>query len=141
MPLNQQGKTYKFRHFCLDTGECALLREGQRVPLEPQVYRTLVALVEQRPRLCRKDWLLEQVWGSTHVEEGGLTRNVSVLRKVLGVGYIETVPKLGYRFVAETAEVTWGTESRDAYQLYIAGRYHWSQRSEAGLRKATEYFA
>jgi TolB-like protein/Tfp pilus assembly protein PilF len=29
----------------------------------------------------------------------------------------------------------------DAYQLYLKGRYHWNQRSEAGLRKATEYFA
>lgn len=141
MPLNHSGKIYKFRHFRLDTGECVLLREGERVALEPQVYRTLIALVENSQRLSRKEWLLEQVWGNTHVEEGGLTRNIYVLRKVLGEGCIETVPKRGYRFVADTAEVTSGTESREAYQLYVAGRYYWSQRSEAGLRKATEYFA
>jgi len=140
MPLDQPGKIYAFRDFRLDTGECVLLRRGERVPLEPQVYRTLLALVQNSQRLSRKEWLLEQVWGPTHVEEGGLTRNIYVLRKILGDGYIETVPKRGYRFIADTAEVT-GTENRDAYQLYIAGRYYWSQRSEAGLRKATEYYA
>jgi DNA-binding winged helix-turn-helix (wHTH) protein len=139
--VSRSGKIYKFGRFQLDTGECLLWCEGDRVPLEPQVYRTLLALVENSQHLSRRDWLLEQVWGDTHVEEGGLTRNISVLRRVLGEGYIETVPKRGYRFVAETAEMHPGTGSADAYQAYITGRYHWSQRSEAGLRKATEYFA
>jgi DNA-binding winged helix-turn-helix (wHTH) protein len=141
VPVSQSGKTYKFGPFRLDTAECLLLREGERVPLEPQVYRTLVALVENCQHLSRKEWLLEQVWGDTHVEEGGLTRNISVLRRVLGEGYIETAAKRGYRFVAETAELSAGTESPEAYQLYIKGRYQWNQRSEAGLKKATEYFA
>jgi DNA-binding winged helix-turn-helix (wHTH) protein len=139
--VSHSGKTYKFGPFRLDTAECLLLREGERVALEPQVYRTLVALVENSQHLSRREWLLEQVWGDTHVEEGGLTRNISVLRRVLGEGYIETAAKRGYRFVAETAEMSAGTESPEAYQLYIKGRYQWNQRSEAGLTKATEYFA
>ena len=120
--MSQLGKTYKFGPFRLDTAECLLLREGERVPLEPQVYRTLLALVENSQHLSRKQWLLEQVWGDTQVEEGGLTRNISVLRRVLGEGYIETAPKRGYRFVADTAETSAGTESPEAYQLYIKGR-------------------
>jgi DNA-binding winged helix-turn-helix (wHTH) protein len=139
--VSRSAKIYKFGRFQLDTGDCLLLREGDRMSLEPQVYRTLVALVGNSPHLSRRDWLLEQIWGDAHVEEGGLTRNISVLRRVLGEGYIETVPKRGYRFVAETAEIHAGTGSADAYQAYITGRYHWSQRSEAGLRKATECFA
>ncbi len=138
--MNRSGKAYKFGPFRLDTAECLLLREGDRVPLEPQVYRTLVVLVESSQRLSTREWLMQQVWGDTHVEEGGLTRNISVLRRVLGEAYIETVPKRGYRFVAETAEVSLGTDSPDAYRLYISGRYHWNQRTEPGLRKATEYF-
>lgn len=138
--MNRSGKAYKFGPFRLDTAECLLLRGGDRVPLEPQVYRTLVVLVESSQRLSTREWLMQQVWGDTHVEEGGLTRNISVLRRVLGEAYIETVPKRGYRFVAETAEVSLGTDSPDAYRLYISGRYHWNQRTEPGLRKATEYF-
>jgi DNA-binding winged helix-turn-helix (wHTH) protein/Flp pilus assembly protein TadD len=138
--VNRSGKAYKFGTFRLDTAECLLLRGGERVPLEPQVYRTLVVLVESSQRLSTREWLMQQVWGDTHVEDGGLTRNISVLRRVLGPGYIETVPKRGYRFVAEPAEVSLGTDSPDAYRLYISGRYHWNQRTEAGLRKAAEYF-
>ncbi|MFZ0819075.1 MAG: winged helix-turn-helix domain-containing protein [Candidatus Acidiferrales bacterium] len=32
------------------------------------------------------------------------------------------------------------TESREAYQLYLKGRYHWSQRSPAGLKTAIACF-
>ena len=138
--MSRSGKAYTFGPFRLDTAECLLLRDGERVPLEPQVYRTLVVLVENHQHLSRKEWLLQQIWGQTHVEEGGLTRNISMLRRVLGAGYIETVPKHGYRFVAEAAEVSVGTESPEAYQLYLTGRYHWNQRTETGLKKATEYF-
>jgi serine/threonine-protein kinase len=139
--MSRSGKCYRFGRFRLDTAECLLLREGERVPLEPQVYRTLVALVESHPRLATREWLLRQVWGEAHVEEGGLTRNISVLRRVLGAGYIETVPKRGYRFVGEAAEVGLGTESALAQQLYIKGRYHWNQRTAASLTRAAACFA
>jgi DNA-binding winged helix-turn-helix (wHTH) protein/lipoprotein NlpI len=139
--VSPTGRIYTFGRFRLDTAEYLLSREGERVPLEPQVYRTLLALVENSPRLSTKEWLLDQIWGATHVEEGGLTRNISVLRRVLGPGFIETVPTRGYRFVAATTELTPGTENAAAYQLYITGRYHWNQRNETGLKKAIEYFA
>lgn len=138
--VSVSGKTYRFGPFRLDTAECLLVRNGERVPLEPQVYRTLAVLVENHQHLSRKEWLLQQIWGDTHVEEGGLTRNISVLRRVLGAGYIETISKRGYRFVGEVAEVSVGTKSPEAYQLYIKGRYQWNQRTEVGLKKATEYF-
>src|SRR5437667_146564 len=115
MPV-MSGMTYRFGPFRLDTAECLLVRNGERVPLEPQVYRTLAVLVENHQHLSRKEWLLQQIWGDTHVEERGLTRNISVLRRVLGAGYIETISKRGYRFVGEVAEVSVGTESPEAYQ-------------------------
>lgn len=96
---------FEFGPFRLDTADCRLLRDGNPLPLEPQVYRTLLALVRNSQHLARKEWLMEEVWGDTHVEESGLTRNISVLRKVLGDGYIETVPKRGYRFTHAVSEV------------------------------------
>jgi DNA-binding winged helix-turn-helix (wHTH) protein/Flp pilus assembly protein TadD len=139
-PLSASGKIYTFGPFRLDTGEYRLLRDGQRVPLEPQVYRTLVVLIENQQHLSTKEWLLEQIWGETYVEEGGLTRNISVLRRVLGDGYIETIPKRGYRFVADAVEVSAGTENAEAYRLYIKGRYHWNERTAVGLETASECF-
>ena len=41
--MNQSGKIYKFGPFQLDTSECLLLCGGDRVGLEPQVYRTLLS--------------------------------------------------------------------------------------------------
>jgi hypothetical protein len=50
--------------------------------------------------------LLKTLWPDSFVEEGSLTRNISTLRKILGESpddqkYILTVPKRGYRFVAQ----------------------------------------
>ena len=69
--------------------------------------------------MVTKDELLKQVWGDTSVEEGGLTRNVSMLRKALGEKpddhqYIVTVPGRGYQFVAEVWPTPWTVRSEDA---------------------------
>ena len=48
---------------------------------------------------------MREVWPDTFVEEGNLTRNISLLRKVLSEAFhepcIETIPKHGYRFLAD----------------------------------------
>ena len=96
---------YEFGEFRLDTGQKLLFRGGELVPLSPKVLEILHILVENHGRMVDKDHLLRQVWPDTFVEEGSLTRNISVLRKALGEGqengeFIETIPKRGYRFVA-----------------------------------------
>ena len=101
--------SYEFGPFSVDAGRRLLLRNGEPVPLAPKVLETLLVLIENRDRVLSKDELLRQVWGDTVVEEGGLARNVSVLRKILGEKpedhqYIVTVPARGYRFVAEVRE-------------------------------------
>ena len=75
------------------------------MPLTPKVFDVLRVLVEHSGHLVEKDVLLKEVWPDSFVEEGALSRSVSILRKVFddspaGQEYIETVPKRGYRFVA-----------------------------------------
>ena len=111
--------SYEFGPFSLDAGKRLLSRNGEPVPLAPKVLETLLALVENRERVLTKDELLRQVWGETIVEEGGLTRNISVLRKILGEKpddhqYIVTMPARGYRFVADVRERR-GEESSGAH--------------------------
>jgi len=101
--------SYEFGPFSVDAGRRLLLRNGDPVPLAPKVLETLLVLIQNRDRVLSKDELLRQVWGDTSVEEGGLTRNVSILRKSLGEKpedhqYIVTVPARGYRFVADVRE-------------------------------------
>ena len=98
--------TYDFGRFRLKTAERVLLREGEPVPLTPKVFDILITLVENRGQVVEKDDLMKKVWPTTFVEEGNLTQNVSLLRKALGESaggtqFIETVPRRGYRFVAQ----------------------------------------
>jgi Tol biopolymer transport system component/DNA-binding winged helix-turn-helix (wHTH) protein/Flp pilus assembly protein TadD len=95
-----------FGGFRLDTTEHLLYRQsGEVVPLKPKVVETLELLVTERGRLLGKDELLERLWPDAVVEESNLSQNIYLLRKVLGGDLIETVPKRGYRFIAEVEEV------------------------------------
>lgn len=94
-----------FGPFRLSAAERLLRRGETPVPLPPKAVDTLVALLAAPGEVIEKRALIEQVWPDTFVEEGGLARNVSLLRKTLGTDkagseYIETIPRRGYRFVA-----------------------------------------
>jgi len=101
---------YEFGPFRLDPSEDLLLEGRRKIPLTPKAYQTLLVLVENRGRTLGKDELLQKVWPDVFVEEATLAQNISTLRKQLRddrdtAMYIETVPKRGYRFVAEVREV------------------------------------
>src|SRR5215831_9762437 len=96
---------YQFGPFQLDTAEHRLRRDGNEVPLQLKAFETLCLLVESAGRLISKEDLLSQIWPGTIVEENNLNKNISLLRKALGgcstgESYIETVPRVGYRFAA-----------------------------------------
>ena len=96
---------YRFGPFHLDVRERRLSRGCDVIPLRLKVFDTLLVLVENAGRLVTKQELLDTVWPETTVEENNLNHNVSVLRKALGdratgQRYIETVPRVGYRFAA-----------------------------------------
>ncbi|MGZ4810560.1 MAG: winged helix-turn-helix domain-containing protein, partial [Thermoanaerobaculia bacterium] len=102
--VRKAGHLYEFVPFRLDPAERRLLRNGEPVPLTPKCFDLLVFLVENSGRLLEKRELLAGVWPDQFVEEGNLSFNISELRKALGEGqdgnrYIETVRKIGFRFV------------------------------------------
>ncbi len=101
---------YEFSPFRIDPEERVLLRDGKAVPLTPKLFDTLLVLVERSRNVVSKDDLLKFVWPDSCVEEGNLTQNISMLRKLLGENldhpqYIETVPRRGYRFMASVKEI------------------------------------
>ena len=106
----QSGQLYEFGDFRLDPSEHLLLRDGEPVSLTPKAFDLLVHLVEHRGRLVSKDQLLKALWPESFVEEANLTVSISALRKALGekrgaTQYIDTIPKLGYRFVARVEAI------------------------------------
>lgn len=88
-----------------------LLRGEERVWLSPRNFNLLVKLVENAGHLLTKETLVNEVWEGSFVEEGNLNRTISNLRKALGEKpnenrFIETIPRVGYRFVAAVELVT-----------------------------------
>ena len=112
-PNEPANDAYAFGPFRLEPRERRLLRDGQPVPLTVKTFDLLEVLVRRQGRLLRKEELLQLVWPDAAVEENNLTVTMSALRRVLGEGptdrgYIETVPRSGYRFVADVREIAEG---------------------------------
>ena len=100
---------YEFGPFRLEPAEYRLLRDDCSIPLTRKAFNTLLALVERHGTLVSKQELMSAVWPDITVEENNLDRNISTLRKALGdqadgQPFIETVPRVGYRFVAPVLE-------------------------------------
>jgi len=101
---------YEFGAFRLDPSERIFTRKGERIPLAPKAFETLLILVQHHGHLLTKDELIKTLWPDTIVEENNLTQQISQLRRALGEDgdasdYIETVPRLGYRFVSDVRQI------------------------------------
>ena len=109
-PIQPVARVYQFESFVLDQAERRLIHGRTALELRPKAFDLLLVLVESAGHLVTKETLLEKVWPDAFVEEANLSVNITMLRRALsqrtgGQHYIETVRKLGYRFVAEVLEV------------------------------------
>ena len=106
---NKNGHRYEFGDFRLDSEPPSLWREERLVALPPKALEMLLLLVRRRGIIVSREELLDTVWRDTFVEEGNINYTVSLLRKSLDKDdkgrFIQTVPKRGYRFVADVLEV------------------------------------
>lgn len=101
-----QRQIYCFDGFQVDEPNRQLLHDGQHVPLPKKAFDLLLILIESNGQAITKDELLQRVWPDQFVEEANLTVQIAALRKALcerkdEARYILTIPKHGYRFVAD----------------------------------------
>jgi len=106
------AEIYEFGEFQLNISEHTLVRtEGsERIALAEKAFQTLVYLVRNAGALVRKESILTAVWPGVLVEEGNIGKVIHAIRAALrdrngGSAYIETVPKHGYRFIADVSRV------------------------------------
>lgn len=115
---SKNGHRYQFGDFRLDSEPPSLWRNESLVPLPPKALEMLLLLVRQREVIVSREELLETVWRDTFVEDGNINYTVSLLRKTLDKDdrgrFIQTVPKRGYRFVADVLEVSANGHSESA---------------------------
>src|SRR5215813_79377 len=99
------GGIYQFDRFRIDADERILFDKERAIQLAPKVFDTLLMLVENQGKVVSKERMLEAIWEGSFVEENNLAQNISALRRILKENkktkFIETVPKFGYRFVAD----------------------------------------
>ena len=110
---------FEFAGFRLDLRSRRLLRGDEAVAITVKAFDTLAALVERAGAVVEKEQLMRRVWPDAVVEEANLSQQIFLLRKLLGEDpkdhrYIQTVPRRGYRFVAEVVERADETEERAA---------------------------
>lgn len=126
------GDVFHFVGFTLDAAGRRLSRDNTIIKLTPKALDLLIALVRDAGRLVTKDQLLAEVWPNSFVGEGILTVHVSALMKALAgeggvTSYIETVPGLGYGFVAPLTTVPFSADKA------ILGRARPSERKYADV--------
>lgn len=90
-----------------------LRKHGVKIRLPGQPFCVLSLLLEKPGQIVSRDEMRDKLWGSdTFVDyERSLNSAIRKLRGVLGdsqesARYIETVPRLGYRFIAPVEEIS-----------------------------------
>lgn len=97
---------YEFSNCTLDLARHELVRDGEIVHVEPQVFDVLVLFVENAGRLITKDRLIEDVWQGLSVSDSTISARMNATRKAIGDNgkdqrMIKTVPRRGFQFIAE----------------------------------------
>jgi Tol biopolymer transport system component/DNA-binding winged helix-turn-helix (wHTH) protein len=98
----------RFGTFELDADSCELRKAGVRLKIPPQPAQLLLLLAGRPGQIVTREEIRECLWGrNTYVDfERGINFCVNQIRVALGDDpekprYIETLPRRGYRFVAQ----------------------------------------
>jgi len=107
MQKTEPDRLVRFGVFELDSQSGELRSKGSRVRLQDQPLQVLLALLEKPGEVVTREELRAKLWpADTFVDfDHGLNAAVKRLRDALGdtaenPKYIETLPRLGYRFIA-----------------------------------------
>src|SRR5262245_54210649 len=100
------GCSYRFHDVVVDPGRFRVEKTGQSRKLTPRAFDVLVYLIENREHIVEKQELFDEIWKRKFVTDNALTRIIKEIRHAIGDDadaprYVETIPKHGYRFIAE----------------------------------------
>src|ERR1700676_138224 len=111
------SRTLRFGVFQVNLAARELRKHGVRIRLPGQPFCVLSILLERSGQVVSREEMRDKLWeADTFVDyERSLNSAIRKLRAVLGDSqesprYIETVPRLGYRFIAPVEEVSSSSE-------------------------------
>lgn len=101
---------FQFGDYRLDIPRRELSRGAELVVMQLKVFDTLAWLVEHRDRAVGRDELIAAVWGKVDVSDNVLGQIIGRARQAVGDDgssqhCIRTMPRFGYRWVAETVVI------------------------------------
>ena len=84
-------------------------RNGKEQHIRQQSLQVLLYFLEHRQRLIHKEELVETFWQNTAITDNALVQCIADIRRVVGDDsrnprFIKTIPKVGYRFIADVEE-------------------------------------
>jgi len=106
----------RFGAFALDAAKGELRKAGVSLKIHPQPLQVLVLLVEHARQTVTREEIQRCLWGdNTFVDfERGINFCINQIRATLGDDaekpkYVETIPRRGYRFIADVSTDTAAT--------------------------------
>ena len=106
-----QSAVARFGVFELDLRRRELRRKGILIKLHQQPYEVLALLVRHRGELVSRELIQQTLWPNGHFVDFERSINTAIrkLRRALretasAPAYIETVPRMGYRLIAQVVE-------------------------------------
>ena len=136
-PSPPAPRRIRFSVFEVDRSTSKLLKGGTPVKLAPQPFKVLLLLLDRHGEVVSRGEIQRHLWSeSTFVDfERGINFSINQIRAALGDDaerprYIETLPKLGYRFVAEVTDGA-GTEPAVHAAQAVESESHLSELSHA----------
>ena len=124
MAVSPAEDVVRFGLFELDLKAGQLSRNGTKLRLPQQPLQLLAMLLERPGEILTRDELRQRLWSSdVFVDfDHGLNKSIQKLRDALGDSatsprYIETIPRVGYRFIAPVRNGTRPLEPEGATKI------------------------
>jgi DNA-binding winged helix-turn-helix (wHTH) protein/Tol biopolymer transport system component len=121
MAVSSTKNTVRFALFELDLSAGQLAKNGSKIRLPQQPMQILSMLLERPGEIVTREELRRRVWPSdVFVDfDHGLNKSIQKLRDALGDSassplYIETIPRIGYRFIAPVQEPREAVDAKPA---------------------------
>jgi len=104
--LKLQNLRLRVGDHAVDVGALRVIGEGESSRLTSKAVSVLLELVRHAGNTVSREHLLETAWKDRVTTPDVLTQAVKELRRAFGdAQYIETIPKVGYRLLADVSVI------------------------------------
>src|SRR5579863_1103101 len=134
---DHQTRRLCFSVFEIDLNAGELRKHGMKIRIQEQPFRLLATLIEHAGEVVSRQDLQKKLWNeNTFVDfDHGLNKAINKIREALGDSaesprFVETVPRRGYRFIADVAVVDLESAPSDI-SAPLTGRSSGGRRARA----------